>query len=126
MKWPTSNQVNAGLRHAGTAGGAVVTVFGVLGLLSQEDAAKVIANLHTLVDSLTLAFGAFSAIVAIVGPVAIGLFVKGAVASASITSQLKAVTTNKTIKIDGQIIAPPDVAKAVPSDKVVSNNGDTK
>jgi len=120
MNLPSNSQVNAVLRHGGTAFGTVVTVFTAIGLLNPDDSAKLVAALHTLVDSLQQAVGAFYSIAAIVGPVIIGLAAKGAAASASLRSQLTAVTTNKQVQIpDGAIKAPAEIADAIPNNKVV-------
>ena len=122
MQMPTFSaaQLNAVLRHGGTVAATTVTVFTTLGMLSPEDSAKLITNLHSLVDGLQQAVGAFYGIIAIVGPIAIGLFAKFAAASASITGQLKSVTSNPQVKIDpGAIQAPAEIANAVPNDKVV-------
>lgn len=119
LSLPTTGQVNAGLRHAGTAAGTAVTIGAALGMMSSDDAAKVIAALQHVTHGLEEAFGGFATIFVVVGPIAIALFTKGAVAAASLKNQLHAVTTNPDVTIEGQILAPAAVADAVPSDKVV-------
>ena len=116
---PSTGQVNAALRHAGTAAGTAVTIATVMGLLPADDAAKVTDAFQHIAHGLEEAFGGFATVFAVVGPVAMGLFTKSAVAAASLKSQLHAVTSNSDVRIEGRILAPADVANAVPSDKVV-------
>lgn len=143
----TEGQVNAGLRHVGTAAGTTVAVFTVLGMLSADQAAGVLAGVHEMTDGLQHVFGGASKVLYIVGPIAMVWMGKIAVGSASIQSQAKSLfaaasgpTTPKTneataailnaasslpqvnpdVRIEGKIIASAEVAAAVPSDKVVS------
>lgn len=116
---PTTGQVNAALRHAGTAAGTTVTIGAALGMLSADDAAKVVAALQHITHGLEEAFGGFATVFAVVGPVAVAIFTKGAMAAASLKNQLHAVTSSPDVTIEGKILAPAAVADAVPSDKVV-------
>jgi hypothetical protein len=120
MQVPTQDQVNAALRHVGTATATAATVFVVLGLLNADQSAAVIADMKDITDGLGQAVGGFSKLLIVVGPVAALWFGKGAVAAASLHRQLTSIVGNPTVKVDGKIIVPPAVADAVPSDKVVA------
>src|ERR1700674_464231 len=110
MKLPTSDQVMSVTRHVATFLGGAVVMFGVSTKVSPEQVAAIINSMGTLVNDFVLLCGALTPVVAAIY----------AAKSASITSQLKAVTTNPDVKIQGQIMAPADVAAAVPSAKVVA------
>lgn len=120
MNLPTNDQVSAALRHVGTAGATTVGVFAVLGILSPDQVAAVIADIHQITDGLQQTFGGVSKIIIIVGPIAATYFAKGAVMAAGLRRQLKAITNNPDVKIQGQIVVPAPVAKDVPSTQVVS------
>ena len=110
MKLPTSDQVMSVTRHVATFLGGAVVMFGLSTKVSPEQVAAIINSMGTLVNDFVLLCGALTPVVAAIY----------AAKSASITSQLKAVTTNPDVKIQGQIMAPADVAAAVPSAKVVA------
>jgi hypothetical protein len=69
MNLPTENQVNAALRHVGTATASAASVFVVLGFLSPEQAQAVIADMQQIVDGLQQVFGGFSKLLIVIGPV---------------------------------------------------------
>ena len=120
MKLPTTQQVNAALRHGVTAGATAFTVLGIIAVVPQDQVAGLIQDLHDIDSGLEQAFGGFSKLFIVLGP-AVGVFMaKLAAASASIVSQLKSVTTSNQVKVEGTIVTSPEIADAVPSDKVVS------
>jgi hypothetical protein len=121
MKLPTADQVNAGLKHIGTAGATVATVAAVFGFIPQDKVTEITADLHQIADGLTNAFGGFSKLFMILGPIAAVWFGKRAMTSQSLTNQLISVTSHDDVKIDGKIVVPADVAAAVPSDQVVAH-----
>lgn len=118
----SSAQVNAALRHGGTAAGTLVTIFTVLGVLSPEQSADVIAAVHQITDGLQQVVGGASKIILIVGPIIAGFAAKGAVNAASLRSILTRITDPKRpeVEIEGKIIVPAAVAAAVPSTQVVA------
>ena len=125
MQLPSDAVVNSALRHVGTAGGTAVGIFATLGFLSPDNAQAVIVALHQMTDGLQQAFGGFSKIVVIVGPAFAALMAGFAAKSSTLKSLLASVAQadkDKKIDIQGAIVAPPDVAKSVPSDKVVSSS----
>lgn len=115
----TKDQFNAAIRHVGTAGATAFTVFAALGTIPQDKAQEIIANIHVITQSLENIFGAASAIFAIVGPALMVVFPKMAATAASLSGQLRSITQNPEVKVEGQIVVPPPVAKDVPSTKVV-------
>lgn len=121
------SQFYAVLRHGATAFGTAFTIFGALGLLSQEDVAKLMMALHDASGAAQTLVTSVTTIALIVGPVIIGLSGKFAATAASLTGQLKSITSNKDVVIPpgSKIIVPPAVAAAVPSPKVVAPPGTT-
>lgn len=115
------NQVNAGLRHAVTAGGTLITVLGVFALLPADKAQDAVATLQTLGNHLELVFGDLSKLWLILGPALIALAVKGATFAASLKGQLRSIARNPAVDIKPQseIVVPPAVAKAVPIPQVI-------
>ena len=116
----TSDQVNAGLRHLGTASVTAVTILGGLGVLSSDQLSSVIDALHQVTGGLEQVFGGVSKLVLVLGPIAAIWFGKGAVTAASLRGQLRSITSNPKAEIRGEIVVPASVAAAVPSDKVVA------
>jgi hypothetical protein len=118
--FPTGLQVDAAMRHVYTSGASVFTVLSVFALLPSDQVQPAIDALHRLGDDIKALMGDLSALWIILGPVVIGFVAKAAAFSASLRSQLKAVTQNKQVEIKGEIVVPKDVADAVPSPQVVS------
>ena len=88
MALPTENQVNAALRHVGTASASVASVFVVLGFLSPEQSAAVIADMQQIVAGLQQAFGGFSKLALVLGPVMATVMATYAAKSGSAASML--------------------------------------
>jgi hypothetical protein len=124
MKLPSTDQVTAGLRHVGTAAATTGTIFVVLGLVPQDQLAGLLNGLHETTDGLSKAFGGFSKVIAIIGPLAIVWFGRAAMVAQSLKHQLTSVATSPDVKIEGKILAPAAIANAVPSDKVVPHVDD--
>lgn len=116
------NQVSAGLRHAVTAGGTLITVLGVFALLPADKAQDAVTALQMLGDHLQLVFGDLSKLWIILGPALIAFAVKGATFAASLKGQLRSIARNPAVDITPQskIVVPPPVAAAVPIPQVVS------
>lgn len=122
MQLPSDAVVNSVLRHIGTGGGAVVGTLATLGFLTPENAQAVITDMHQIMDGLTQAWGGFSKIAVIAGPAFAAVMAALAARSSTLKSLIASVAQadkDKKIDIQGAIVAPPDVANAVPSDKVV-------
>lgn len=119
MQMPSSEVINAVLRHVGTMGATAVTIFATLGFLSPDNAQAVLADIQQVIAGLKQAYGGFSNLVIVIGPAFAAAMAWFAGNSSTLKTLLNRVTTDNNIKIEGQIVAPPEVAKAVPSDKVV-------
>lgn len=116
----SAGQVDAGMRHVYTAAGTVFTLAAAVAIIPQDQVQPALDALHQIGDGVKQIMGGFSALWVILGPVVMGFAAKRAMGSATPTAQLKAVTSNPDIKINGTIEAPAAVADAVPSNKVVS------
>ncbi len=117
---PTGPQVDATMRHVYTSGATVFTVLAALAIMPADQVQPAIDALHKVGDDVKALMGDLSALWIILGPIVIGFVAKAAAFSASLRSQLKAVTQNKQVQIEGKIVVPADVAAAVPSPQVVS------
>lgn len=118
MAW-NANVAASVLRHVGTAGGTAVAIFSTLGYLSPADAKATLAALHQTMDGLQQAVGGVSKLVLVLGPAVAALMAGLAGASSTLRAQLKNLTDNKQVKVNGTIEAPPAVAAAVTSPQVV-------
>lgn len=122
MQMPSSEVVNAVLRHVGTSAATAVTVFATLGFLSPDNAQAVLADMQQIIAGLKQAYGGLSNLVIVIGPAFAAAMAWFAGNSSTMKALLTRVTSNDNIKIDGQIKAPAEVANAVPSEKVVPSN----
>jgi hypothetical protein len=115
------NQLNAVLRHGGTAVGAMITVLGALAFLPPDQAQKALEALQASGKDVHNLMGHLSDLWIILGPALMLLMAKFAAGSASLKSQLRSIARNPAADITPQskIIVPPDVAKAVPIPQVV-------
>lgn len=124
MDLPTANQVNSVLRHVGTASASVASVFMVLGFLTPEQSQAVIADMQQIVAGLQQAFGGFSKLIIVVGPVFAGLMATFAAKSgsaASLLSTLTKIAHSNTPVADDAKIAIANAAAALPEvQKVVA------
>lgn len=119
--WLDPGQLDAGLRHLGTAAATGGTIVAALGLLSADEAHAVVDKLQDVGTHVKAIMGDLSAIWVIVGPVAAVWMGKMAASSASLRNQLKSVTSNPIVQVQGKIVvSDPAVAAAVPSPKVVA------
>ena len=98
MELPTENQVNAALRHVGTASASVASVFVVLGFLTPDQSSAVIADMQEIVAGLQQAFGGFSKLALVLGPVLATVMATYAAKSGSAASMIGALIkiTHKT------------------------------
>jgi hypothetical protein len=88
---PSENSVNAALRHIGTATGTATGIFVVLGFLSPEQSASIIQAMHDVTAGLQQAFGGFSKIALIAGPVFAAWMATMASRSATVKSQISSI-----------------------------------
>lgn len=123
MPLPSEAVVNSVLRHVGTSAATAVSIFVTLGYISPENAQEVLAATHQVMDGLQQVFGGLSKIAIILGPAAAAVTTWLAGRSSTVRATLARVAqldAKNEIKIQGTIVAPPEVANAVPSDKVIS------
>lgn len=115
------NQVSAAIRHLVTAGGTAFTILGAFALLPADKVQPAIEGLRAVGDDVNKLMADLGSLWLILGPVAIGLAVKGATFAASLKGQLRSIARNPAVDIKPQsvIVAPPEVAKAVPIPQVV-------
>jgi hypothetical protein len=115
------NQVAALVRHGVTAGGTLFTVLGALAFLPADQVQPAIQHIQDIGTDINKLMSDFGALWVILGPVAIGLAMKGAAFAASLKGQLRSIARNPAADItpESKIIVPPDVAKAVPIPQVV-------
>ena len=118
------DQINAGLRYAGVAGAGVFTTLATIGFVPQDQVAAFTDALHHVTNGLQETIGGLAKLAVILGPIAAVWLGKIGVSSASLTNYLTKVASAEkdgTVKIEGKIFAPPAIADAVPSDKVVGH-----
>jgi hypothetical protein len=115
------NQLNAVVRHGGTALGTAITVLGALAYLPPDQAQKALDSLQAAGKDIHNLVGHLSDLWIILGPVLVVFMGKLAAGSASLKSQLRSIARNPAVDIKPQseIVVPPDVAKAVPIPQVV-------
>lgn len=93
MADPNTGQVDAVLRHVYTAGGTAITIMGALALLPDDQVQPAVDALHKMGDAAKEFFGAASVLWGIIGPVIVGLAMKGAWFAASMSSRVRALFT---------------------------------
>jgi len=123
MALPTENQVNAALRHVGTAAASAASVFVVFGFLTPEQAQSVIADMQDIVGGLQQAFGGFSKLALLLGPIFTTLMATYAAKSGTVFNLLatlnkianssKPVSTDAKAAIVNAASALPEVEKVV-------------
>ena len=115
------NQVSAATRHLVTAGGTAFTILGAFALLPADKVQPAIDGLRMVGDDINKLMADLGSLWLILGPVAIGLAIKGATFAASLKGQLRSIARNPAVDITPQskIVVPPPVAAAVPIPQVV-------
>lgn len=115
---PSENQVSSVLRHVGTGTASAATVLVTFGFLSPDQSAAVIADMKQIVDGLQQAFGGFSKIALIIGPLFATLMAtlaaKSSTAASLIATLLKlAHSANTPAAADAKIAIENVVAPAL-------------
>jgi len=124
MPLPTENQVNAALRHVGTATASAASVFVVFGFLTPDQAQAVIADMQQIIGGLQQAFGGFSKLALLLGPIFATLMATYAAKSGTVISMLaslnKIANSNKSTSTEAKA-AIVNAASALPEvEKVVA------
>ena len=119
--WPSYDQFRAATRHLGTSVGTAVGIFGLLGILDSDQQQLIISYANELADGLNHVFHGASGIIAILWPIAVAYFGRGAAIAQSLPHVVSAVVDHPDVEIgDGKLIVPPQVATAVAKAQVVS------
>jgi hypothetical protein len=115
MNLPTQAQVNTVFRYAGTAVGSIASIAAVMGVLSQDQAATLVADVHAVIDDLVRLFGDTSKLVLFVLPIATLYLAKIGYSSASPKSQIAAVQALPQAQVT---VTDPKLAEGIPGVKV--------
>lgn len=119
--WFDPGQLNAVGRHVMTSTATVFSVLGILGILPADKAQIVLMRMQDIATHLQAIFGDLTVIWAVAGPIAVVWIAKAAAGAASLKSQLRSVTSNPQVEVQGKIVVDdPALAAAVPSPKVVA------
>jgi hypothetical protein len=112
--WPTSAQVYAALRYAGTAAGTVGTIAALAGIVDQQTAQNIVAAFQAVVKDLTQFLGDSSKLLFLVIPVATVWLGKIGYSSASPRSQVASVQAlaPKELTAAVQAVAPKELVAA--------------
>jgi hypothetical protein len=115
------NQTAALVRHGVTGIGTAITILGGLAFLPADQVQAAIVHLQDIGTDINKLMADFGALWIILGPVLIGLAMKGAAFAASLKGQLRSIARNPAVDIQPQskIVVPPPVAAAVPIPQVV-------
>lgn len=82
------SQVNTALQHVGTSAGTAVTIFTMLGLVSPEQAAAIVAGMQDVTNGLQQAVGGLYKIGVIAGPLLIAGMAALGIKSASVREKV--------------------------------------
>lgn len=115
MNWPTSAQVNAGLRYAGTAVSTIGAGVVVLGLLPPDNAHAIVEAAQKVLTDLQQLVGDSYILAGLLFPVIVGILARMGWTSASTKSQVAAVnaTSPQTLVAAVKAVAPKALVAAV-------------
>ena len=122
MTLPTQAQVNAALRYAGTAAGAIGAGVAVLGIIPPETAHAIVQSAQKVLGDLQQLIGDSYVLAGLVFPIVIAILAKIGVNSASPKSQIAAVQALPTAQVT---VSDPKLAEGIPGVQVAPN-GTTK
>lgn len=130
-----SKQINAVMRHVMTAGATVFTLMGAVALIPADQVKEATDALQRIGNGLQEVIGGVSTLWVIIGPVVVGIAMRGAGIAASFRSHLKSVTdaaeqepdkkaalAAATANVSGvvEVKTTADIARATADPKVVS------
>jgi hypothetical protein len=113
--WPTKAQLGTVARYAGSAVGTAATVGAVLGVLTPEQSAALVADVKAVIDDLTNLFGDVSKLVLLVLPIATVWIAKIGYSSASPKSQIASVQALPQAQVT---VSDPKLAEGIPGVQV--------
>jgi hypothetical protein len=110
MDYPTREQVNNLIRHAGTTIGTIVTIGGVLAVLTGTQQTEVMTGVNEIVAGLTQAVGGAWKIGVVVGPMIIAAMTRWGWKAVSTPAVLEHVDS---LKPEGsvKVLVAPDAPK---------------
>jgi hypothetical protein len=115
VNWPTNAQFAAALRYAGTAAGTIATVGAALGVLTPDQSAALIADMHAVLDDISQLVGDLWKLALLLLPVATFYLAKMGWNSASPKSQIASVQALPQAQV---IVTDPELARDIPGVKV--------
>lgn len=116
MNLPTQAQIQAALRYAGTTIGTIGSIAALVGVLSPEQSATFVSDLHAIIDDLVQLFGDTSKFALFIIPIATLYLAKVGYSSAGPTKQAASVQAGDTTQV---LTTDPKLSQAVPGVKLV-------
>lgn len=113
------SSIAASRNYASSLAGAVMVVT-FLGAVDHDTANSMVAAFQQMMDGLGMVVGGAKKLYILAAPIVIGIIAKYAGNAGSLKGRLLSITADPTVKIEGQIVVPAEVAAAVPSTQVVS------
>lgn len=110
----------AASRNYASSLAGVVGVVTFLGVVDPVTAHAMVDAIQQMMDGLGQFIGGAKQLYLLAAPVVIGLCAKYAGSAASLTGRLTSISTDPNVRIEGKIVAPPEVAANVPSNQVVA------
>lgn len=117
MNLPSQDQIYAGLRYAGVAGGVVVTGLAGLGALSPDSAHAIVTQIQVVAGDLQQTIGDMWKLALLVAPVATVWLAKIGYSSASPKKQIAAVESLDKAHV---VVSDPKLAEGIPGVEVKS------
>lgn len=115
MNWPTKAQVAAAARYAGTSIGTLGSAAALFGVMSQDQSATFVADLHAIVEDLVQLFGDLSKFALFIIPIATVWLAKIGFSSASPKNQIASVQALPQAQV---VVTDPKLAEGIPGVKV--------
>lgn len=115
MTLPTKAQWLAAARYAGTSIGTIGSAAALFGVLSQDQSATFVADLHAIVDDLVQLFGDVSKFALFIIPIATVWLAKIGFNSASPKSQIASVQALPAAQVT---VSDPKLAEGIPGVQV--------
>jgi hypothetical protein len=114
---PTKAQLTTVARYVGTIAGTTASVGAVLGVLTPDQSAAMVADVHAVIDDLGQLFGDVTKLVLLVLPIATVWLAKIGYTSASPKSQIASVQALPAAQVN---VTDPKLAEGIPGVKVVA------
>jgi|HubBroStandDraft_1064217.scaffolds.fasta_scaffold23420_7 hypothetical protein len=115
MSAPTQSQINAALRYAGTAAGAIGGFVAALGLLPPDSAHAIVTAAQKVLTDLQQLVGDAYVLAGLVFPIAVAVLGKMGWSSASTKSQIASVQALPSAQV---VVSDPALAEGIPGVQV--------